>query len=391
MPKQRINRSRREFLLNTMQTMAAAGFALPVLAPGKSTAAQAGGELSQAQKPVHVEYRTLGNTGMKVTAVSYGAMRTRDEAVIQRALDLGINYIDTARGYLGGLSESIIGNIMKTRRKEAFLATKFKPGTVSEILELVETSLKALQTDHIDVIQAHGLSTLEQIKNPNILEALTKLKKDGKVRFVGFSTHKNMTELIREATKMKFYDTVLTTYNFQVPADLTEAIEEAGKAGIGIIAMKTQVGGYTDPAMGGLSPHQAALKWVLQNKGIATAIPSMVTYDQLNENVQVMGAKLGRRDHDILDRYARTTGSRFCRMCGACTGRCPFGVEIADVHRALMYREGYGDSILAHETYHGIPESIRPAACTSCAACRVFCRFGIDIKKRMTEALAIWA
>jgi len=382
---------RREFLFNTVQTVAAAGIAVPGLALGKAYADQAGAGPAKTQTPVALEYRLLGKTGMKVTTVSYGAMRTRDEAVIQKALDLGINYIDTARGYLGGMSESIIGNIMKTRRKETYLATKFKPGTVAEILELVETSLKALQTDHIDVIQAHGLGTLEQIKNPDILEALTKLKKDGKVRFVGFSTHRNMTELIREATKMKFYDTVLTTYNFQEPPDLTEAIEEAGKAGIGIIAMKTQVGGYTDPAMAGLSQHQAALKWVLQNKGVATTIPSMVNYDQLNENVQVMGTRLGRRDQNILERYARATGSKFCRMCGGCTGQCPSGVEIADVHRALMYREGYGDSILAHETYHGIPARLQPEACASCDSCRVSCRFGIDIRKRMTDALTVWA
>ena len=156
---------------------------------------------------------------------------------------------------------------------------------------------------------------------------------------------------------------------------------------IGLTARKTQAGEYTDA----LPPHQAALKWVLQNTNVATCIPSMVNYDQLNENVRVMGVALGRQDRMLLNRYAQATGSRFCRICGGCANRCPSGVDIADVQRALMYREGYGDSILALETYHGIPASARPDACAGCGACTVSCRFGIDIRARMQNALIVWA
>ena len=130
-----------------------------------------------------LEYRTLGRTGLKVTAVSVGIMNMRDPAVLHKALDLGLNYIDTARSYSGGENEKMVGMVMATRRKEAVLATKVHQR--HRVAQSVEESLKALQTDYVDVIQLHNLRSKSQVTDERVMEALSKLKKDGKARFCG--------------------------------------------------------------------------------------------------------------------------------------------------------------------------------------------------------------
>jgi len=381
---------RREFLTGTAKSMAAAGLSVPLfrLAQTDTPTPPPG---KPVEKRVTPEYRILGKTGLKVTTIGYGAMRTRDEAVIHRALDLGINYIDTARGYLDGQSETIIGNVLKTRRKETFIATKFKPNTLQNMLRLVDDSLKALRVDCVDVIQAHSLTTVESIQHPDTMEILTKVKKEGKARFIGFTTHRNQTELVKAATPMNFYDTILVSYNFQSPPELTAAIEAAAKTGIGIVAMKTQAGGYADANMGNLSPHQAALKWVLQNKGVTMAIPSMVNYDQLSEDVQVMGSAMGWLDRKTLYRYGQSIDKTYCRMCNRCQDQCPQGVDVQDVNRSVMYHEGYGDPELAFGAYCSIPEASRPTPCVSCRTCSVRCSHGLDIHAKMSKALKLFA
>lgn len=382
---------RREFLSQTAKSVMSAGLAMPLIEIAKSDKSNPPNPDKSVQKKNTLEFRELGKTGLKVTTISYGAMRTRDEAIIHRALDLGINYIDTARSYMGGQNEKIVGNVLKTRRKEAYIATKFKPRTVQENIESVETSLKALQTDYLDIIQAHGLDTVSEVTNEEILETLRRVKKDGKVRFVGFTTHSNETELVLAAIKLNFYDMILVAYNFEKPAELSKAIEEAAKSGIGIVAMKTQAGGYTTSQTGNLSPHQAALKWVLQNKGVATTIPSMVNYDQLNEDIQVMGSKMGWMDRKTLFRYGQAIKSFYCRMCGECRNQCPQGARVEDINRAIMYHDGYGDSDLASETYHALPLEVSALPCTSCSSCSVRCPHGLDIHFKMNQAFTLFS
>lgn len=332
-----------------------------------------------------VEYRILGKTGMKVTTVSLGAMRTREASVIHHALDRGINYIDTARRYMDGYNEIVVGEVLKTRRKETFVATKILPGKTAEsdIRDSMEASLKALQTDYVDVIQLHSLKHVDDVENEEAMSALAKLKKEGKTRFVGFTTHSNQAELIEAAIPLKFYDTILVSYNFKSPPELGQAIQKAAEAGIGIVAMKTQAGGYETEEMGNWSPHQAALKWVLQRPGVHVAIPGMVTYAQIEENTQVMGNRMGWHDRKILHRYGSAIDRKLCRMCGQCEGVCPYGVNVPDLNRVLMYSEGYKDPELAKTVLRELSNEERGQACLACNACLVHCPYGLDIRARM--------
>jgi len=332
-------------------------------------------------------YRTLGRTGLKVPAVSIGAMNATDPAVIERALDLGINYIDTARSYQGGNNEIMVGKVLSRRRDEAYIGTKVGIlKTVKGVIASVEKSLKALRTDYIDLIQIHGIRGKEHLKLAPMREAFERLRSRGKVRFVGVTYHTNMTEITRALAKDDFWDTALIAYNYKCGEDLSQAIREAARAGKGIIAMKTQAGGYKTGEFPGLSPHQASLRWVLKNEGVACAIPGVRTVQQLEEDFAAMSKRFSWWDDLTLRRYSAATAGTFCTMCGSCNGRCPKGVSIQDVNRCLMYAEGYGDIALAKCCYKSIPQDARGRLCSDCTTCRVECPSGLDIRSRMRRA-----
>ncbi len=181
-------------------------------------------------KPV---YRTLGRTGMKISVVSFGAMLTPEPEVLKIAFDNGVNYVDTARKYMDGKNEEIVAKALKGRRDKVYVATKTLPGskTKEDIIRDVETSLKTLETDHIDVIQLHNLTDKDRIFIPETREALTKLKQQGKVRFFGVTTHKNQPEVLNALVddKDRFFDTALVAYNFESRKEIGVAHRTGGQ------------------------------------------------------------------------------------------------------------------------------------------------------------------
>jgi predicted aldo/keto reductase-like oxidoreductase len=190
----------------------------------------------------------------------------------------------------------------------------------------------------------------------------------------------------------KLFETVMVAYNFESEPEIKAAIARAAQAGIGVIAMKTQAGGYKATDLGGVSPHQAALKWVLQDENVACAIPSMVNVNMLEENVAVMGMPLTESDVAILDQYGDAIASRYCRRCRSCEGTCPRGVDIPNINRCLMYAEGYGDPHAAKSTYRReVAASSSAVACESCAECTARCAYGLNIQERMSKARSLLA
>ena len=335
--------------------------------------------------------RTLGRTGLKVSVVSFGAMLTPEPEVIRIAIDNGVNYVDTARKYMDGRNEEIVAKAIKGRRDKVYVATKTLPGSRSkeDIIRDVETSLKALETDHIDVIQLHNLDGKERIFIPETREALAKLKKEGKVRFCGVTTHKNEVDVLNALVddRDRFFDTCLVKYNFESPKEVGEAISRAAKAGVGIIAMKTQAGGYKTEALGKISPHQAALKWALQHPNVTNAIPGMKDMSQLREDIAVMGMPFQYADERILRKYHAAIAGFYCDLCGTCEGTCPRGVQISTVNRALMYAEGaYKDRGLARETYRELPANASADGCLECPVCTAQCGKGLNIAAKMERA-----
>ena len=340
-------------------------------------------------------YRTLGRTGLKITVVSFGAMLTPEPEVLKFAFDNGVNYVDTARKYMDGRNEDIVAKALKGRRHRVYVATKTlsTSKTKEDITKDVETSLKSLETDYIDVIQLHNLTEKERIFIPETREALVRLKEQGKVRFFGVTTHKNQVEVLNALVDDpdRFFDTALVKYNFLSGLDEKYAIERAAQANIGIIVMKTQAGGYETDALSPLSPHQAALKWALQNKHITAAIPGMRNMTELREDISVMGMPFGYADKHILKSYSAAVKSYYCHFCGKCEQGCPQGVEISTINRSLMYAEGYRSRTNARSTYHAIPAAVSASACLNCSACVAQCVNGLDIAAKMKQARKLLA
>jgi uncharacterized protein len=339
-------------------------------------------------------YRILGRTGMKITVVSFGAMLTPEPEVMKVAFDHGINYVNTARRYMGGKNEETVGKAIKGLRDKVYVATKVQTDSnlKADIMRDVETSLKALGTDYIDVIQLDANAGKHRIQMPEAREAFTKMKEQGKVRFYGVNIHKNQIEVLNALAddSSKFFDTALVGYNFKSEQELTDAIARVTRSGIGVVAMKTQAGGYATAALGNISPHQAALKWVIQNPNITAAVPGMKDLAELKEDVAVMGMQFKHADQRILERYGDAIASYYCRLCGNCEGSCPQSVEISTVNRSLMYMEGaYRSRELALATYRKIPASASAAACLDCSGCVARCINGLNIAAKMGRARAL--
>ena len=340
-------------------------------------------------------YRTLGRTGLKITVVSFGAMLTPEAEVMEVAFDHGINYVDTARKYMSGKNEEIVGKALKGRRDRVYLATKIQPASVSKaaIFKDVETSLKTLETDYIDVIQLHHLTDSVRIFDPEIREALVRLKEQGKVRFFGVTTHTNQVQVLNALMedKDRFFDTALVGYNFKSDNDLKETIAKAAQKKIGIIAMKTQAGGYVTDALGPISPHRAALKWVLQDKNVTAAIPGMRDMTELREDVGVMGLKLSYFDELVLRRYGAAVSPYYCHFCGKCESTCPNGVAISTINRCIMYAEAYRSMELSRVSYREVPAIASASVCLTCQTCVARCVNRLDIPAKMARARKILA
>jgi len=347
--------------------------------------------LNAAIQPV---YRKLGRTGLKLTVVSFGAMLTPEHEVMRTAFDLGVNYVDTARRYMDGKNEEIVGKALKGIRNKVYVATKTLPtsNAKKDIFQDVETSLSKLQIDYIDVIQLHNLKSKERAFIPEVRVALAELRKQGKVRFLGVTTHTNQVEVLNALVDdpEKFFDMVLVGYNFKSEQEIKNAIARAAKAGIGIVAMKTQAGGYKTDALGPISPHQAALKWVLQDSNVTCAIPGMKDMEMLKEDIAVMGMKLSLIDKQILKHYSDAIQPYYCHLCAKCEPTCQKNVAISIINRCLMYVEGYGSIELARSTYKEIQTDKSASACLNCSECVAHCVNGVTIADRMRKAQTLF-
>jgi aryl-alcohol dehydrogenase-like predicted oxidoreductase len=381
--------SRRNFL--------AAGLGVPAV--GLASAARTPPSLKLLPDPPKgFRYRTLGKTGLKVSEVGFGCMITSDPSVIEKAAELGVNYFDTARSYQQGNNERMVGAALKARRKSVIISTKTGARTKDALLADLDTSLRELGTDYLDMWLMHGRSSGEQITD-ELLEAHALAKKAGKIRFSGISTHSGQANILQFAAKSGKIDVVQLGYNFTMGDAVDAAIDTARAAGVAIVAMKTMAGGFrrTKPD----SPQYAilkregamlaALKWVLKNPKVDTTVPSMTDMDQLDENLRAMSAPFGEADQKLLAAQLNYIRPLYCRMCGQCDGRCPKGVPVSDVLRYLTYAEGYGQFTLGREKFLELPQEVTAVRCNLCPTCAVSCPNGVQVAQRLIRAQELFA
>jgi uncharacterized protein len=242
--------------------------------------------------------RPLGRTGHKVRLFSLGGQATLEKpgthdesiAIINRAIDLGVNYLDTAR-YGNGISQTYIGEVMKSRRKEVFLATKTRDRTRDGSLKLLEESLHLLQTDRIDLWQLHNITEMQELdqifSKDGAIEAMKKARDEKTVRFLGITGHFDPDVLI-EGLKRFSFDTILMALNPSDPHILpfqTKLLPMAVQNKMGIIAMKVPARGRLFRP-GGITSMKDAMTYVL-SKQVSTLIVGCDNVKQVEENVQI--------------------------------------------------------------------------------------------------------
>jgi uncharacterized protein len=386
----KIRTSRRNFL--------AAGLVLPAAGMSKRMGFLDSQKLSAAKSnpSIKLEYRTLGRTGLKVTTVGFGCMITSDPSVITRAADIGVNYFDTARGYQQGNNERMVGSALKAKRKQIVLSTKSAAGDKEALLKDLETSLKELGTDYVDIWYLHAKNAPGDVRD-DMIEAQQLAKKQGKIRFAGVSTHTGQQELLPWMAQKGAFDVALVAYNFSMDRSMDQAIETAAKAGIGLVAMKVMAGGFRrlhagDPLHDKLIRDGAmlsALKWTIKNSNIATTIPSMTDMDQLDENLKAMWIAYSATDEKLLALHHEFIRPLYCNMCGECDGTCTKGLPVAEVLRSLMYAEGYGQFALGRE--HFLQLDRASARCGDCSECTVECPLGVQVAARVQHAQELFA
>ncbi len=335
--------------------------------------------------------RTLGRTGIALPVVSSSVERS-NEALVREALKSGVMHFDTAHAYLNGRNEEMLGAILKgVPRSSVVISTKVMGSESQEsFLADLDVSLKRLHVKSVDILYLHSRESRDRTLSTPMLQALLEAKNSGRTRFLGVSTHHNEPEVIRAAIEAGIYDVVMTSYNYRQEhaREVASAITDAGKAGLGIVAMKTMAGAFLDKERTKPVNCKAALKWVLQHEWVTTCIPSFSTFDQLAQNLSVnRNITLTEEEKEALYACSGLEGGLYCDGCGRCQDACPHSLPVHDFMRAYMYAYGYGSPRAGRElvrTLRGTPDM-----CEGCSACIGVCRKKFDIKERIADVVRL--
>jgi predicted aldo/keto reductase-like oxidoreductase len=258
--------------------------------------------------------------------------------------------------------------------------------SAADFLAKFQTSLDRLQMDYVDILFIHDVRNPELLEYKPITDVIKKLKKDGKAKFIGFSTHANMASVISAAAATNNWDVILTSYNYKLDniTELDAALKKANDSGIGIVAMKTiPGGGFLDKEKTKTLNTTAAIKWVLSNPNIHTTIPGMTTFDQLDLNVKILeNITLSDQDKkDIL--IASAEQGLFCTGCSNCLRTCPLNLPVPDLMRAYMYAYGYSNPSMAYELLGDLGTGSSP--CTHCQTCKVKCTNNFNVREKIAD------
>ena len=260
------------------------------------------------------ELRAVGNTGILVSPLCFGAPRTNEESLIKYALEKGINFIDTGRAYGNGNNEKLVGKAISGIRGNVVIQSKIKleehelpskgkgrkgAAEIRDVLSTkLEASLQALNTDHIDIMLYHDAVDEKLLFHQETMKFFDEMKKSGVIKAHGFSTHNDYMHLPERNNSEGFYNVVMIPFNHKGSfihsitgnyfewdqAKLISILTEAWNKGIGIIAMKTCSGGKYSPSPGVEPSYKEAVLWVLQQKYISSASIAMVNFEQVDEH-----------------------------------------------------------------------------------------------------------
>jgi len=415
MKKKHNNMDRRDFL----KTIGAAGLGsvLPSCdVKGNSNDPNAGEKKQEPALP-QVPKRKLGKSGIEIPCLSIGIMYNiiEKQIVLRKCLQHGIGFWDTAPAYAGGNSEAGIGKFLAKNpelRKDVFLVTKASGArTVNDVEKRLQTSLKRLNTDYIDLYHGvHALTNPSQLTD-ELKDWVKDAKKRKLIRLFAFTTHSNMAENLAAAANLDWVDAIMTSYNFRLMQDskMMDAIEACHKKGIGLIAMKTTgktIVGWAQQNIEtkedkklvdnflkkGFSEVQATIKLVLDDKRISSACVGMENVDFISSNAAAVldKTKLTQVDFDVFKEYAKATCSGYCAGCAhICDRALPNVPYVSDIMRYLMYYNTYGDKDRARQLFAQIPHDVRTKLLkTDYIAVETRCPQHLPIAKLIAEAVS---
>ena len=366
--------TRRDFI----KTIGLAGIASTGLEMGKAAATP---EQADDGKPA-LPRRKLGKTGVEVSVLALGGGfdTINSQLLLRQARNWGVDYWDTAEAYGNGSSEEGYGRFLARNsdtRKDLFLATKVHAGEPEAMTAALDKCLKRLATDYVDLLHVHGINDFNVIAEPKpVKQWVSGLKRAGKIKLFGFSTHENMESCLLNAAKADWIDAVMFAYSFRLmnSVKMKEAIAACADKGIGLVAMKAQgarqVQTDSEAEMQmverfierGFTDKQAKIKVILENPNIASVCSLMPNLTILSANVAAARdlTRLSRSDFELLERFAADTRESYCAGCGRiCHEAVGGAVPVSDVMRCLMYYRDYGERDLAREVYAGLPVEAR--------------------------------
>jgi uncharacterized protein len=384
--------TKRDFLKIALTGTSAA--ILPALSFGKNNRLSIPGERLQDKK---ILYRTLGNTGMKVPIIGSGILPVNNINLCRKIFGSGMTNIDSAWEYHEGKNDEMVGKMLKEFGRDNYVvSTKVllpqdqktglytKKATTDAFLAQLDVSLSRMGIDHVDIVYLHKPSNRASVLNEEMLNGLRKAKESGKARFAGISSHSNQVEVLDAAIESKFYEVALVGYNYRADAIVKPAIERATANGLGIVAMKVFAGGNTNEWWESNAVSKtSALKWVLNNENIHTAIVTMRSYDDLDMFLPLLqDITISDDERNSLQALKEKPGL-YCYGCGQCLAQCPENLPVPDMMRAFMYAYGYKNANKAKRVVDQL--SLSSELCNHCQTCKVNCMAGFDIKEKVRD------
>ena len=364
-----------------------------------------------------MQYRVLGNTGLRVSVLGFGAMRLPfDDAeqsaeIIRHGLDRGINLVDTAYGYGDGRSEGIVGQAIQGRRDQVVVATKlpmWSVKTTSDYRRFLEEQLDRLRTDYLDLYLFHGMNQ-DHLDNKvlglGLLDEARKAKDEGLIRHIAFSFH-DQPEMMNRIVDTGAVEMVLCQYNL-LDRSNREAMRYARERGLGVVGMGPVGGGRlgapsrTIQAMlpnARVSSPTLALRFALSNPDLSSVLSGMSSKQMVDENVEVASnaAPLTERELEQIERAAEENAKLaelYCTDCSYCMP-CPYEVNIPLNFRLMNLHRVYDVTEYARGDYAKIGQvpwlTGQPASeCTECGDCEEKCPQEIPIREQLKETARV--
>lgn len=329
-----------------------------------------------------MEYRILGKTGLRVSRMGFGGIPIQridaagTRTLMQKLVDAGVNYIDTARGYT--VSESYLGEALEGLREHFVLATKSMARSKEAMAKDIDISLGNLRTNYIDLYQVHNpnMAQLEQVIAPGgALEALLEARDSGKIGHIGITVHS--VEVFERALELDWVETIMFPYNI-VETQGEALIQECAKRNIGFIDMKPLAGGAIEDAT-------LALRFVCSNPNVTLTIPGMADPAELTQNLNAVNnsAPLSGDELQQMDEIRNQLGTQFCRRCNYCAP-CAAGINISSVFLFEGYLSRYGLGAWARDRYGALEK--KASDCLECGVCETRCPYHLPIRQMMKQA-----